>query len=134
GLWLGTAIGADGRADTLILSDGPRVLWGERRRHDTRGRVVHRSTFLAHDPDRRAAGAMPAAWRHQALADDDRDRLIGIQDGAVRTWLAWDEDGHLRARRDQPAPGAAGAAGAPDAGPAILRGVAGPPLASRERR
>jgi len=134
GLWLGTAIGADGRADTLILSDGPRVLWGERRRHDTRGRVVHRSTFLAHDPDRRAAGAMPAAWRHQALAHDDRDRLIGIQDGAVRTWLAWDEDGHLRARRDQPAPGAAGAPDAGPALPAILRDVAGRPLAIGDRR
>ena len=108
GLWLRTAAGPDGRADALVLSDGPRVLWGERRRHDARGRVARRSTFLAPDPapphssDRAATAATPpAAWRHQTLVHDARDRLIGVQDGATRTWLAWDEDGRLIARRDR---------------------------------
>src|SRR5690606_26242620 len=47
GLWLQTAAGADGRADTLILSDGVRILWGERRRHDARGRVAARAILSA---------------------------------------------------------------------------------------
>ncbi|CAM3637477.1 DUF6531 domain-containing protein [Castellaniella denitrificans] len=107
GLWLQTAAGPDGRADTLVLSDGPRILWGERRRHDARGRVERLSTCLA-----------PGRWRHQALAHDGRDRLIGFQDGAARTWLAWDEDGSLAARLDRPiGPPDASRAGRMRAGP-----------------
>lgn len=92
GLWLRTAAGTGGRVETLVLSDGPRILWGERRGHDAQGRVVRRTTFLA-----------PAHWRRQALAHDGQDRLIGIQDDAARTWLAWDEDGRLAARLDRAA-------------------------------
>lgn len=146
GLWLRTAAGADGRADTLVLSDGPRVLWGERRRHDARGRVARRSTFLApdpappHGPERAvsaspAAVAPPAAWRHQTLSHDGQDRLIGFQDGATRTWLAWDEDGRLAARLDRPATPSSTARAETGTAPlpAILRDAAGRPLAVGRR-
>ncbi len=120
GLWLRTAAGTDGRAETLVLSDGPRILWGEHRDHDARGRVARRTTFLA-----------PAHWRRQALAHDGQDRLIGIQDDATRTWLAWDEDGRLAARLDSPAaPSAATSANTGTARPtAIPRDAAGLALA-----
>ncbi|WP_276808131.1 DUF6531 domain-containing protein [Castellaniella defragrans] len=113
GLWLQTAAGPDGRADTLVLSDGPRILWGERRRHDARGRVVRLSTLSASEPavpdgaarppfgtaPRQPTPALPAApWRHRVLAHDAQDRLAGFQDGVTRTWLAWDEDGRLIGR------------------------------------
>jgi len=117
GLWLRTAAGPGGQAETLVVSDGPRIMWGERRRHDARGRVVRLSTFLAPGPAE-TPGAMPAAagsppppaaaasppashWHHLLLAYDDRDRLAGIQDAATRTWLAWGEDGRLAARLDR---------------------------------
>ncbi|MHA3904518.1 phospholipase effector Tle1 domain-containing protein [Castellaniella sp. WN] len=120
GLWLRAAAGPDGRADTLILSEGPRVLWGERRRHDARGRIAHRTVFLA-----------SGVWRHQALAHDTQDRLIGLQDGTIRTWLIWDEDGRLAARLDRPIRPSdpAGAKADADPPPAIPRGAAGLPLA-----
>jgi RHS repeat-associated protein len=142
GLWLRTAAGSDGRADTLVLSDGPRVLWGEHRRHDARGRVARRDTFQApdpappHSPGRAtpassAAATPPAAWRHQILVHDARDRLIGFRDGAARTWLAWDEDGRLISRRDRPArtPDAADTHDTGPALPEIPRDAAGLPLA-----
>ncbi|MGB3704047.1 MAG: DUF6531 domain-containing protein [Castellaniella sp.] len=90
GLWLRTAAGPDGRADTLVLSNGPRIVWGERRRHDARGRIAHWSTLQA-----------DGAWRHHALAHDAQDRLIGARADATQAWFAWDEDGHLSARHDQ---------------------------------
>ncbi|MGA0582301.1 MAG: phospholipase effector Tle1 domain-containing protein [Castellaniella sp.] len=120
GLWLRTAAGPDGRADALVLSDGTRILWGERRGHDARGRVARRTTFLA-----------PGLWRSQVLAHDGQDRLIGIQDDAVRTWLAWDEDGRLAARLDHPAYPAAATRAKTAAAPlaAIPRDAAGLALA-----
>ncbi|MFV0282824.1 MAG: DUF6531 domain-containing protein [Castellaniella sp.] len=160
GLWLRTAAGADGRADTLVLSDGPRILWGERRRHDARGRLVGRTRFLAPDPNLPDEGMPPPdkrmpplngtaspddaplhqpppiRWRHQALAHDDQNRLIGVRDNSTRTWLAWNEAGRLIARQDLYAPTTATQAAkgtATAAPPAILRDTAGWPLAVGNR-
>ncbi|MGB6218723.1 MAG: DUF2235 domain-containing protein [Castellaniella sp.] len=118
GLRLRTAAGPDGRADTLVLSDGPRILWGERRRHDARGRVARLSTLLA-----------TGSWRHQVLAHDAQDRLVGIQDDITRTWLAWDENGRLLARRDQPVPPSAATSAHAAPQSTMTRDPSGLPLA-----
>lgn len=128
GLHLQTRAGPDGRADLLVLSDGGRVLWGERRWHDARGRV------------RRSVRGRPGALRIRDFAYDAQDRLIGHQaragqpgggagpggypssrpatataasartvasanahadtdtDMESASWLAWAEDGGLRGR------------------------------------
>lgn len=114
GLWLSTATGTDERADTLVLADGPRILWGERRHHDARGRVTRQTTWLA-----------SGHWQQQRLAHDAQDRLIGFQDDTTRTWLAWHEDGSLAARHDQ----STRTGTAPGPLPAIPRNTAGRPLA-----
>jgi len=132
GLHLQTRAGPDGRADLLVLADGERVLWGERRWHDARGRVarlVHgrpdalRIADFAYDAQDRLAGYRERAGRAAGGADADAD-----MDSAF--WLAWAEDGGLRGRamasrpssgRDEPPPEPAGM-------PAIARDLSGLPL------
>jgi RHS repeat-associated protein len=97
----------EGRAHTLTLSDGPRLVWGERRLSDEHGRIV----ALLQSPGTQVAGR-PSDISHRYAHDAD-DRVVGtseiaapvppsVQDAphTAADWLAWDRSGALRARRN----------------------------------
>ncbi|MGB6008298.1 phospholipase effector Tle1 domain-containing protein [Castellaniella sp.] len=134
GLQLRSGADGRGRADRLMVSDGPRILWAEHRLHDTDGRVL-RHTVQA--PDRHA---------QRRYAYDARHRVIGIQEtdgpgGArIRHWLAWAPDGSLIGRdthdaTPEPPAHARSLPGLPDPTPLppIRRDAAGLPLRIGDR-
>ncbi|WP_298012229.1 DUF2235 domain-containing protein [uncultured Castellaniella sp.] len=96
GLQLQSGTDEQGRADRLTVTDGPRILWAEHRRHDPDGLVL-RHTVLASD-----------RLTQRRYAYDEQQRIIGIQasgsgisdteDAGHRRWLAWTPDGTLAGR------------------------------------
>ena len=142
GLHLQTALSAQ---DTrLLLSDGPRPLWGEQRSTDARGRIEAASQM-----DLTGASDTVSGWRY---VHDAEDRLIGLKQAAPTrrtantTWLAWNDDGSLAARiarttdRQAPAmpaatppPSEAGPTNAPGRPDTIPRDASGLPLSAEGR-
>ncbi|TAN27144.1 MAG: hypothetical protein EPN31_11365 [Castellaniella sp.] len=97
-----------GKAHTLILSDGPRLIWGERRSSDEHGRIVALLQSLATEVPSR-----PQDVSHHYAYDAD-DRMVGVNEITAQVppsaqqaprvaadWLAWDRTGALRARLNQ---------------------------------
>ena len=99
------------QAHTVTLSDGPRLVWGERRLSDEYGRI----TALLQSSGTQTPGQPQGI--HRRYAYDAGDRMVGIHEppgrvprsaqDAPRTaadWLSWDQSGALRARRHHAIP------------------------------
>lgn len=94
------------QAHTLILSDGPHLVWGERRLSDEHQRIIALLQVSRTQTSDRPRDI------HRRYAYDTDDRMAGIHEAveqvspstqdASRTaddWLSWDRSGALRARR-----------------------------------
>lgn len=92
GLHLHSGTDGQGRADRLMVSDGARILWAERRQQDANGLIL-RYTVLAQ-----------GLHTQRRYAYDARQRVTGILESGGTTgagrrhWLAWTEDGALAGR------------------------------------